>query len=196
MLESLVLKYQRTLHLADITRDRMESLYGSGKLKERDIHTLYEGLFLRSVVGFENLLEQIFYAVLEGRSNRRAWRCKLTGPNRALRECVIETKPYLDWLPYDRTLERAKIYLKGAMPFAQLDQGDISKIKQVLLIRHAIAHPSTSAREKFQKVVIGSTPVPAKERSPAGFLRGFSRPGLRRYEVFVQSLGGIANKLH
>ncbi|MGV3483425.1 MAG: hypothetical protein ACO1RT_03285 [Planctomycetaceae bacterium] len=195
MSKDLVSRYQKSLHLADLTRQRVEELFAKGKLRERDALLVYEGLFLRAVVGFEDLLEKIFFSILEGNSPKRAWKCRLTGQKKALRESVLNSKPYLDWLPYERTVDRANIYLVAGKPFTLVETADQNKIQQVLYIRHAIAHQSDSALLKFRTKVIGSTPLPSKERYPATFLRGISTSSTRRYEVYANSLGTIANKL-
>lgn len=196
MKRDLVTNYQRSLYLADLTRQRVEKLYSKQKLRERDVLAVYEGLFLRAVVGFEDLIEKAFFAILEGNTPKPAWKPLISGQKKSLRECVLNAKNYLDWLPYERTLERASIFLKSGKPFTLLDKNEKTKIQHVLLIRHAIAHQSTSALKKFHSVVVGSTSLPAKERYPARFLRGYSHSTIRRYEVYVQSLGGIANKFH
>lgn len=191
---SLVSQFQTGLRQADETRIRVEKLHSNNKLLERDILAVYEGLFLRAVVAFEDLLEQVFFAILDGRSPKKSWSRKIDGSKVTLRKCVYEENNYLDWLPIKRTVDRACIYLKSGLPFSMIDDGEKSQISQVLLIRNAIAHRSTSALKRFQEKVIGNTPVPPRERRPAQYLRGFARPSLRRYEIFIQSLGGISNR--
>ena len=172
----------------------MESLFSEGNLIERDILTVYEGLFLRSVVGFEDLIENVFFQILEGRSHKASWGSKIGGPVSTLRKCVLEDKKYLDWFPLKKTIDRSKIYLRGAKPFSSLNDQDKDKITKVLAIRNAIAHPSSAALAKFKRQVIGNTAIPPRERRPAAYLRGLSRPDTRRFEIFVQGLGQIANK--
>ena len=190
----LVEKYQKKLRHADETRKRMELLFSQGALIERDILAVYEGLFLRSVVGFEDLVETVFFQILEGRSHKSTWGCKISGPVASLRKCVLQDKNYLDWLPIDKTIDRSNIYLRGGKPFSSLDSDDKSKLVQVMAIRNAIAHPSASALAKFKKQVVGNTAIPHRERRPAPYLRGQSRPSTCRFEIFVQGLGQIANK--
>ena len=145
MTRHLVNSYQKRLREADETRLRVETLFNQKTLLERDVLAVYEGLFLRAVVGFEDLLEQVFFAVLEGRTISSRLGSKLEGSNATLRQCVLENRDYLDWLPIKRTVDRAQIYLKAARPFADIDDGEKSHLSQILIIRHAIAHSSTSA---------------------------------------------------
>ena len=195
MLGKLVTQFQRKLTLSDVTRRRVEDEYRMGKLVRRDVEIVYEGLFLRAVVGFEDLLESIFFAVLEGRSGNASWYPRLTGRRSDLKKCVFGEKRYLDWLPYAVSLKRAQLYLRDGLPFSLLDDGDKLKLSQIVTIRHAIAHSSKSASQKFTETVIDTLALPASEKKPAGFLRGITAHSLTRYEVYVQSLGGIANTL-
>ena len=155
---------------------------------------MYEGLFLRAVIGFEDLVETVFFQVLEGRSHKSTWGSKIGGSVASLRKCVFEGDKYLDWFPIYKTIDRSKIYLRGAKPFSYIDSVDKDKLVKVYAIRNAIAHPSASALGNFRKQVVGNTAIPPREKRPATFLRGVSRPNTRRFEIFVQELGRIANK--
>lgn len=194
MTKRLVDGYQATLRHADSTRTRAEQLFSQGMLLERDLHAVYEGLFLRSVVGFENLLEQVFYTVLTSKVPINGWQSRIKGAPVSLKRCLLEDRDYLDWLPIKRTIDRANIYLRSGRPFSLIDDGEKSQLAQVVAIRNAIAHPSESALEKFRRHVIGNTPLPPRERKPATFLRGIARPNTRRYEIYVQCLGKVANR--
>ncbi len=193
MTSALVDKYQKKIREANQTRIRVEELYSRRELLERDVLAVYEGLFLRAVVGFEDLLEQVFFTVLLGKTSKRNWGSRIKGSNPVLRKCVMEEKDYLSWLPIQQTVKRAKTYLCSGRPFSEIDVSQKNNLAQVLTIRHAIAHSSKSALQKFRSNVIGSTNIPRHERNPARFLRGFGNANITRYEVYVQNLGGIAN---
>lgn len=188
-------KYRRSLRSSEKTRVRVQSLFDEGKLIQRDLHTLYEGLFLKAVVGFESLLEDVFFDVLGGKSTNPNWRPKVAGLKKDLRKCVYGDKRYLDWLPIDNTLNRADIFLRHGLPFTQLETEAKEKLRKVVTIRNAIAHQSDHSLDKFRKSVIAGTALPSVEKRPAGFLCGRSTVTLTRYEVYVQALGGIAGLL-
>ena len=157
------------------------------------MESLYEGLFLRAVVGFEDLLQDVFFAVLSGKSSKKAWTPIVTGRMRDLRRCIFDQKRYLDWLPYRNTVGRANLYLSHGLPFTLLDDRQKTLLNSIVCIRNAIAHPSEFALEKFRRVVVGNTSLPPKERRPSSFLLGYSRPSHRRYEVYARGLGSIAS---
>ena len=191
-LKSRVEEFLRVIRQSDVTRRRVESEFRKGTLVRRDVEIVYEGLFLRAVVAFEDFLESVFFLTLTGKSSRLAWRSILGGRATDLCACVMGDKKYLDWLPYDRTLSRANLYLRSGRPFTLLKDDDKGKLTQIVTIRHAIAHSSDSAYAKFKKDVIGSTHLPPDERRPAGYLRGFASLGTTRYQLYAQSLGGMA----
>jgi len=192
--------FQAKLRALEYTRQRVEELYSQRVLARRDIESVYEGLFLRSVIAFEDCLEVLFFQIVRGRSPIRRWNtgAKFSAASDVvIREILLQDKDYLDWLPYKRTQSRAKLYLKGGRPFLGLGDGDLSKLAQIQLIRNAIAHASKFAREQFAQKVIGNTRLSPREKTPAGFLRSLlsSSPATTRLEVFVAAMGAIAGKL-
>ena len=193
----LVVKFHRKLTWNERTRQSIEAQFQCGNLLLRDIETVYEGLFLRTVVAFEDLIECTFFDILEGDSPNPDWWARVVGEKKALRECVLEGKAYLDWLPIQRTLDRANIYLEDGEPFTLFDDDDKSKLFQIITIRNAIAHAGDNARGKFRQKVIGNTNLRRNEKSPAGFLRSIARsnPVTTRFQIYTQSLGNIALKL-
>jgi len=165
----------------------------------RDVDLLYEGLFLRTVVEFEDFLETRFFEIVSGRIGggraRMGARISTTSAL-ALREIVLGGDDYVKWLPYSETEDRANRFLKGGRPFSLLGDDDKSKIAQITFIRHAIAHSSEFARGQFLRKVVGSTNLLPKEKSPAGFLRSVARaPNITRYQVYSSALGSISMKL-
>lgn len=199
MTSQRVEKYRRALRASEITRGRVQALFDANQLAKRDLETLYEGLFLKAVVGFESLLEEVFFDVLNGKSSNSKWRPKFAGGRQDLRKCVYGKQKYLDWLPIDNTLNRAELFLKRGLPFSRLtaDEAtdDRGKLTKIVLIRNAIAHQSDFSMEKFRKSVIANTPLPVSEKRPAGFLCGRSTAALTRYEIYARALGGISGYL-
>jgi hypothetical protein len=192
--------FVKSLKALDYTRGRMEQLYAAKVISQRDLHSVYEALFLRGVTSFEVFLEELFVSILEGRTTYRRDRVSVliaASSSAALREILLQGGKYMDWLPYDRTEKRAKLYLKEGKPFSELSDGDRSMVKTVTTIRHAIAHRSRHATGEFKRTVIGSQVLLRGERSPAGFLRSQVRagPARNRFEVYVSELARIANTL-
>jgi hypothetical protein len=199
--------YHRRLKHLDFTRKRMESLHGDGHVTLRDISSVYEALFLRAVVAFELYCETLFYNIMTGgiRYSERKAKCKLIGVSaKTLRAILLQEKKYLDWLPYDNTINRAKLYIhnpkgddKIGRPFVELDAGEKSQLSSIYRIRNAIAHSSTHALAEFTNKVIGNRPLPPQERTPCGFLRSLASatPRQTQFEVWMAALGSIATSI-
>jgi len=198
--DGLYLKLDKFLRSAERTRSRVEKLTILGHLSRKDAEIVYSALFLSIFTRFETLLEELFFGVLVGRIDGRpinaSPRIKVASDQIA-REIVHQKKDYLDWLPFNRTEDRAVAFLRGGRPFTALDDGDRSRLKIMLVIRHSIAHRGRHAQEQFREKVLGSLPLTPRERSPAGFLRSQYRisPPQTRLELFSQQVRAIALKL-
>lgn len=193
-------KLHRGLQRLDFTRQRMERLFAASEINKTDLESVYEALFLRAVTSFEGFLEDLFLAILDGRTRYVSSRVQLrmeAKSKEALMEILLQGNAYMNWLPFVHAEKRAKLYLKDGRPFTDLTDGDKSQIKTIATIRNAIAHKSPHAKAEFEKHVIGSLPLLNVEKKPAGFLRSrvSSQPNQTRFEVYVSTLGRIAGVL-
>ncbi|MFN8204569.1 MAG: hypothetical protein U0S48_18590 [Solirubrobacteraceae bacterium] len=149
------------------------------------------------MTAFEDYLEAAFFEVMlaapsaAGVVRRAEFRSA-----KVLREFVLNGRPYVNWLPYGRTEERAKIYLRGSRPFHIPTKTDKRQMDDWMVIRHAIAHTSREARRRFERRVLAGVPLPPRERTPAGYLRSTLRPGQTRFENITATMGAIAAKLN
>jgi Protein of unknown function DUF262 len=181
-------------------RSPAQKLYSADQITLRDLHSVYEALFLRAVTSFEVFLQELFVAILERRVRYRSRtvvvRMKATSTD-ALMEILHQNEKYLSWLPFKYTLDRAKLYLNDGKPFSDLSTGDQSIIKTITTIRHAVAHKSAHAMNEFRRTVIGAQSLLRGERSPAGYLRSQVRsgPAQNRFEVYVAELARITSSL-
>jgi hypothetical protein len=176
----------------------MESLRANGAITLRDLHSVYEALFLRGVTSFEVFLESLFLAILRQKANYPKSRVSLRmtpANDRALMEILLQNQAYLQWIPYHHTETRAKLYLAGGKPFSELTGGDKSMIKTITTIRNAIAHSSAHAKAEFERTVIGWRALLRGERTPAGFLRTDANPVQKRFETYMVELSRIAQTL-
>lgn len=192
--------FHRTLQRIDATRNRMENLYFHQKILKTDIEYVYEALFLRAVTSFESYLEQQFVDIMLGKtrySDNKIASLIRTGSKKALMAVLLQGNQYLDWLPYRKTEDRAKIYLKDGRPFTDFTGGDRSQIRNITYIRNSIAHKSDHAISTFREKVVGSIPLLVGEKRPAGFLRSQFRSSPRqiRFEIYLSELGRIAAAL-
>ena len=189
-------------HLRNLeyTRTKMERLLKRGAIVNRDINQVYVGLYLEVITSFEKLIESLFVGLLSGTYivNSQPVVPLVTFKNRqAVDPIVFRERDYLDWLPYDRTKERAKQFFQNGIPFSSLSNQDIQLIQQCMYIRHAIAHNSKFSVDRFERHVIGSQNLMPREKKPVGYLRSVFRtsPNQNRYENFIQEMASIATKL-
>lgn len=195
--DRLVRKYRAL----DLTRKRVDSLHANGQIVLRDKKQFYEGLFLKMHVLFETFLEDLFYGLLVENSailTPNNIRPRVSVRSHVIaRELVQAGKDYMDWIPYERTMDAAKIYFRGGVPFCQLSHAERTDIYKSHVIRNVIAHESRHSLKKFEKHLIGTTVLPVSERTPAGYLMGIfaTSPNQTRYELYAAKLKNIAIKL-
>jgi len=180
----------------EVTRHKMESLLSNGHINETDIVQFYNGLYLNLFVEFERLLDELFFGLLSGDISTSLPVVRIVPPisSDLARSILLIGKNYLDWLPYENTLERAKVFFQDGMPFTLLNDQNRSNLSRYVYIRNAIAHRSDYAVSQFIKHIIGDSKLPPRERTPVGFLRGNFRsaPSQTRYELVVQELKSIS----
>jgi hypothetical protein len=168
-------------------------------LADRVAEQLYESLFLNAVTSFETFVEELFLALLLlGRRSGPAVPRISVQSYKVARQLVIGPgRKYADWLPYDETIKRANVFFRGGRPFAGVAKADRDLLGNAYLIRNVIAHRSRHSELKFRLNVLGTAPLPARERSPAGFLRGqlSAAPPVTRFENYVANMLRISTQL-
>jgi hypothetical protein len=197
--------YHRQLINLDYTRGRMESLYAQHRVSLRDVSAVYESLFLRAVVGFEEFCEELFFEILDGKTRYATSKViiKFTAVSSAAsREIVLHRQKYLTWLPFSSTEERVGLYFvrrgpdeTAGRPFMEVQSLDKKTLEKIVLIRNVIAHRSAHAIRMFEQSVLADTALLAGEKTPAGFLRSQSTPSKKRFEDYIETLASIAKQI-
>lgn len=191
--------YASRLVRLEYTRKKAEELFRARKMAARDIHHIYEAVFLAAVTSFEGFLEDLFIGLLVGRlvgptAVSRRILCK---SDAVARDILLQGDDYLKWLPYHHTRERAEAFFRAGCPFASLSSAQELLLNQITYTRNALAHQSRYALALFNRKVLSSIPLLPKEKSPSGFLRSIvaSAPTQTRYEQLAGELTSIARKL-
>jgi hypothetical protein len=160
---------------------------------------MYEGLFSGVFTAFEGFLEDLFVGLLiaGGRLEGSAAIPRVTVRSHSVaRELVFRPgRNYADWLPYQRTEERAEVFFRGGRPFTSLLADPATKsVRDVLdrgaIIRNVIAHKSQHSLIRFEREVLRNTPLGPRERTAAGFLRGMlaAAPPETRFESYASGV--------
>ena len=181
-------------------RMRFERMFARSQIKLIDIEIVYEALFLRATTSFEAFLEELFCQILLNKvqyPTSRVTRIVNFASAQSLYRFVWRNDKYLEWLKYEKTEERARVFLSGGRPFRGLDEGIRSRIKPIATIRNAIAHSSDHARKEFRRIVIGNQPFSPRDRTPARYLRTvfIAVPLTRRYQQVTDDILLIASEL-
>lgn len=186
----------------DNTRVRIDDLLYKNHMSRDAAEQMYESLFLGCFTAFEMLIENVFLSFLVAPA--KGLRSSKAKPRIAVKSTLVARevvfgpgKKYVDWLPFERTTERAEVFFCGGRPFSNVDKQNKTTIQKAQYIRNAIAHSSTHSMSQFRTLVIGNTAVPQREMFPGGYLRGqFSlNPPTVRYENIVTSLKSAAKQL-
>jgi hypothetical protein len=196
MRRQLLDRFSRRLDGLEHTQKRAENLFVQAALRKRDAEAIYEGLFLRAITAFEAFLEEYFYLLVDqkaGFPQRARVGCRLTVKSAKLEPILLQGKKYLDWLPFDRTKERANLFLHGGRPFSTMAQIHVDAIHRSVVLRHAIAHSGEHAKRKFRTVVLQNLVLRPDEQTPAGFLRNVAiHPDVRRFNLMLANLRAAA----
>jgi hypothetical protein len=117
--------------------------------------TLTEVAFLRAFTGWEIFLEETFLLYLLGHrppKGRPPYRYGFPPDQEAAIEWCKDTREYAKWNVSD-VRRRADRWFRDGKPFTPALQGQQSRLDQLVTIRNAIAHESSSARGKFETLV-------------------------------------------
>jgi hypothetical protein len=141
---------------------------------------------MKTVVSLEEALESLFVTILTRsvtHSTQIIPKIGLVAPAVA-RHIILGGKSYVDWLPIDHTKKRAEAFLRGGRPFTNITTPQRKALDKVSAIRNVIAHPSKSAKKRFENDVLRGLTLLLSERTPAGYLRSVYRssPSQTRFE--------------
>jgi hypothetical protein len=186
----LFLALQNRYVRLDRTRSRVDSLFSQGN----------SGIYVEAFVSFERFVEDLFLGYVAGKVSMptRKVKAKMSFPSAAIAgEVVFGGNSYVDWIPYERTTDRAEIFFKDGKPFSTLTKPQKEMLKELHRLRNAMAHRSDHSIEVFTRLVLGSMSLSPHERKPAGFLRSILRvsPRQTRLENYLFEMLTIAKDL-
>ena len=178
--------------------NRLERLHKKREVFDTDLHRAYAGAWISFTAFCEQSLERLFLGLLTGRlaSARTSVspRTRIASPLVA-RDVLYAGRPYIDWLPYDRTTERASAYFLHGRPFTGLSPSELSTLAGMGVLRNALAHESRHAIGKFEKRFIGSRKLPPHQKKPPGYLRGMHDKTRTRFEYEITEVASVFQTL-
>lgn len=158
----------------------INKVVGNTSLTLGEQQKIVEGVFIQMVTCFESHTEELFFGLLEGKIARKSLSVCLAfsiRPSTYIRNLLLLDRDYFEWLPIDKTIDRAGNVFIDGKPFSKISglplKGELAGISK---IRNAIAHSSEFAQQSFQRIICNSRLLP-HEQTPGGYL--LSKPGMR-----------------
>lgn len=140
---------------------------------------------------FESMLEELFIGLLCRRymSGNRKVRPLLEIRSYPLAHKLLASRRgFIDWLPIERTQERARLYFRDGRPFSDIASNRIEVIRRMVYIRNASAHGSDYAKSLFMTRCVEGKGLPTVEKTPSGYLRGKHGPGQSRLNYLMSDI--------
>lgn len=118
---------------------------------------IVEVSFLQAVTAWERFLEDTFLLYAVGKKAHRGYcprrRIKPASKELAFNIALPEGRPFADWLNVDIVKPRAEKFFKDGGPFSKYLSAKSNCMRQIGIIRNAIAHSSLYAEEKLEEVI-------------------------------------------
>lgn len=189
-----------TLRQINKSAQRVDQLRAARAITRTDHERLYEALFLRGFTSFEAFIEELFVGLMLTDAGVRSTQTNVNPrvvvrTHAVARQLINNGRPYVDWLPYKATLDRAEMFFTGGRPFSLVTDSDIDLLRRTGHLRNAISHKSRHSRSQFERQVLASQKLMPRERTPAGYLASRPNIGQTRLEVLLASFDRIARTL-
>ena len=180
------------------TRKRVEKIYDNSDifLAKRDLDSFYEGMFLKSVTLFESFIEELFIGLLYDKyrlKSRKKVQKQIFSSRKLVLNYLLNGKNYLDLLPFEKLKKTTNIFFKKDNPFFSINETQKNILRDVFIVRNAIAHSSFASNQKFQNLIRRNySNLPEISRSPSGLLQSLNNDRQTVFEVYIMELNSIS----
>lgn len=198
-------QFQKTIQSLLASRSVLNASLGTSRAAKQAREFAVQGLYLTAVRSFEGFLEDQIFALA---CNKVEWKSRTLNSGRIrwsnrlredrlemVKELVHRGKNYVDYLPYERTLEISNLLFTGGRPFSSLDQADRKTLARCLSVRNYIAHRSEFARKKFIKLYQEIKPTRVQHPRPIHYLDDQIRVNVTLFEHDLAQLHQISSFL-
>lgn len=164
-----------------------------------------QGAYLFGVRAFEAFLEARIVSLC---ATDASWGPKqVGGTQKRFVQKVVEDNPrrvkallamgrsYGDYLPIEKTIEKAEVLFAAGRPFTLLDREHKDVIKRAHVVRNFIAHDSSYSRRSFVKVVCSRYRLRADQQTAEADLMYEAQRGLPLSKQDLASLIDVASFL-
>jgi hypothetical protein len=159
---------------------------------------VFETAFLRSLLGWEAFLEDIFLHYLSGRDGSNGSACTPIVRPRSIeiaRAVVLGDFDYLEWTSRATVVSRADHWLKDKT-FFESGFNKAPELKHMYRLRNRIAHSSTKSQDDFASTRQHLAPNRPHYRGfGPGMVLRHSRPSGRNLDLLVTQLKNAATTI-
>jgi hypothetical protein len=166
---------RHSVSYANACRNRIEILYSKNKLTRSDLDYIYKGLFINSIVSFENFIEDIFIGFATNQYAISGVKPTIKATTRFVVKNIVAggKNKYCNWLPFNKTQELANIYFVGGRPFNKIQGADRKTLDLLIKIRNYFAHGSDASKDFYIKQLSAQYCVLQPYYKPVNFLRDY-----------------------
>lgn len=182
-------------HLAELKQVANEGLGDRISAAAKDGIVELVALKCHSVA--EEFLAEHFYLCLSEDPSIPGVQAKMSARSRAEAELLLlqsgaGRKDFISWLPYDSMLGLANTYLAAGHPFDRLrNRAERKTLKELVIVRNAVAHPSESAGAKLRGLAASKQYQISR---PADYLRS-TRAGSLEIDVILATVESVVRAL-
>lgn len=167
-------------------------------LSSRDLNQVFAGAFTSFFAFLERSIEDLFIGVVTNRIvyPQPAIRPLVTFASSAVaRKVIYAGRAYADWLPYDLTRKRARVFLAQGRPFVNMPPADVKVLDSLGTLRNAISHDSKYAMTRFRENYVDGRLLPPDQRRPPGYLRGMHAADQTRLSFLFSEANAVMGRL-
>lgn len=128
----------------------------AANVKPQTLQNLVELSVLRASSLVEEFLRDLFYRSMLGQSDQYGVAPILSVASEEEVDLIVYSfgsrrEKFLDWIPYEYTLDRAAALLVNGLPFTRITNRPVERraLLELGALRNAVAHPSDHAQKKF-----------------------------------------------
>lgn len=165
---------------------RVVSAASKGILRQSDVDLAVVSAVARFTQEIESPLQRLFVQLVLGSRTLPSVKPLVSFKSPVvLHDHLKEGRLYADWLPYFKTVERAKRYFSRGKPFT--DMNSRHYLDELQTIRNALVHDSQHSKNRFKNRVLANRSVPGYEQKPTRYLRGLGTNTESRLEQHLTS---------
>lgn len=115
-----------------------------------------EAALLSLHTSFETFVRELYLECITGSTQITGVRSKLRASSAEDAQALVTgDRPFVEWLPLGKTLDRALVHLHGGQPFVRLWQRDqvMRHLNLLHVVRNRVAHSSEQALRKYETQV-------------------------------------------